>query len=379
MIYSKLVIFLNLFFLVSCSSISINKQIKQEVLKEDEEIKNQSEFLISSLAAASRKLHDIAWPIMALNIDSCPNSRINAFGIMAIHINNLLLSLQSSFPAASPANLEDNNSFKYPMIISVANKSPADRGEIIEGDQIISINNHIANYKNYKSLLDEAAIEGVLKIRVKRDNKEFLFNLRSEVICGHPVQTMISPIPNAYADGSKIYITIATLDFVKDNQEIAFLIGHELAHNIYHYKGDPLYESNGNPIPVEEKPSLQKITDLLVFQTEAKETEADLYGVEFATKAGIPQNKVANYFRRLSIYMPQLMKDSFFRMHPGNARRVKDIESKLKALQNEQSDVNFIKNDVLRNIILRFLRNMLLMATVIFCLGWEIHARGHNK
>ena len=67
-----------------------------------------------------------------------------------------------------------------------------------------------------------------------------------------------------------LHITIATFDFVKDDQELAFLIGHDLAHNVYHYKGDPLYESNANPIPVEEKPSLQKISDLLIFQTEEK-------------------------------------------------------------------------------------------------------------
>ena len=51
---------------------------------------------------------------------------------------------------------------------------------------------------------------------------------------------------------------------------------------------------------------------------------------------GISQNKVVNYFRRLSIYAPELMKDSFFRMHPGNARRVTEIEEKIKALQSEQ-------------------------------------------
>ena len=53
-----------------------------------------------------------------------------------------------------------------------------------------------------------------------------------------------------------------------------------------------------------------------------------------AIKAGIAQDKVANYFRRLTIYMPQLMKDSFFRMHPGNAKRVADIERKLKELKS---------------------------------------------
>jgi Zn-dependent protease with chaperone function len=308
--------------------------INKEAPEEQKEIKAQSKFLISSISGASRKLHDIAWPIMMSNIDVCLNSKINAFGLMVAHMDDLPLYLHSSFLAASPITLEVNNDASiFPMIVSVANNSPADRAKLMEGDIILSINNKTVNYKNYKILLDESAISGKLNIKIKRFKQEFSYELNSESICGYPVQAMISPIPNAYADGSKIYITIATLDFVKDDQEIAFLISHELAHNIFHYNGEPLYESKGNPIPIEEKPSLKNITDLLILQTEKKETEADLYGVEFAIKAGIAQDKVANYFRRLSIYMPQLMKDSLFRMHPGNARRVADIEFKLKALK----------------------------------------------
>ena len=335
MIYNRLIVFLTLLFFASCSSISSYKEINKEVLFEEKEIKEQSKFLVSSLAETSRKLHDIAWPIMKSNIDSCLNAKINAFGLMVSHIDDLPLSLSSSFYAASPKSIENDN-FLFPMIVSVANNSPAHRSQVMEGDLIISINNSLASKGNYKALLDDAAIKGILKISIKREQKEIMHNIKSEVICGYPVQAMISPIPNAYADGSKIYITIATFDFVKDDQELAFLIGHELAHNVYHYKGDPLYESAANPIPVEESPSLQKISDLLIFQTEEKEIEADLYGVGFAIKAGISQNKVANYFRRLSIYMPELMKDSFFRMHPGNARRVTEIEEKIKVLQNEQ-------------------------------------------
>ncbi len=335
MIYNRLIVFITLLFFISCSSISSYKSVNKAGLIEEKEIKEQSKFLVSSLAEKSRKLHDIAWPIMKSNIDSCINAKINAFGLMVSHIDELPSSLNSSFYAASPKNIE-NDIILFPMIVSVANNSPAHRSQVMEGDLIISINNSLVSKENYKALLDEAAIKGILKITIKRQQKEILYNLISEVICGYPVQAMISPIPNAYADGSKIYITIATFDFVKDDQELAFLIGHELAHNVYHYKGDPLYESAANPIPVEEKPSLQKISDLLIFQTEEKEIEADLYGVEFAIKAGILQNKVANYFRRLSIYAPELMKDSFFRMHPGNARRVAEIEKKIKALQSEQ-------------------------------------------
>ena len=334
MIYYRVITLLFLSLSVSCSSISSYKIINKEGFEEGQEITEQSKFLVSSMANASRKLHDIAWPIMISNLDSCQNSKINAFGLMIAHLEDIPSSLAPSFYTASPINSLINSKADLPMIVSVAKDSPADRAKIMEGDLVMSINNIIVSYKNYKRLLDDAAIKGSLKIRIKRLEEEILYELDSELICGHPVQAMISPIPNAYADGSKIYITIATLDFVKDDQEIAFLIAHELAHNIYHFKGEALYESQGNPLAIEEKPSLQKITDLLIFQTEEKETEADLYGVEFAIKAGIAQDKVANYFRRLTIYMPQLMKDSFFRMHPGNAKRVADIERKLKELKS---------------------------------------------
>ena len=334
MIYYRVIALLFLSLSVSCSSVSSYKIINKEGFEEGQEIKEQSKFLVSSIANASRKLHDIAWPIMISNLDRCQNSKINAFGLMIAHLEDIPSSLASSFYAASPINSLINSKADLPMIVSVAKDSPADRAKIIEGDLIISINNSIVSYKNYKRLLDDAAIQGSLKIRIKRLEEEIIYELESKLICGYPVQAMISPIPNAYADGSKIYITIATLDFVKDDQEIAFLIAHELAHNIYHFKGEALYESQGNPLAIEEKPSLQKITDLLIFQTEEKETEADLYGVEFAIKAGIAQDKVANYFRRLTIYMPQLMKNSFFRMHPGNAKRVADIERKLKELNS---------------------------------------------
>jgi len=334
MIYYRVITLLFLSLSVSCSSISSYKIINKEGFQEGQEITEQSKFLVSSMANASRKLHDIAWPIMISNLDSCQNSKINAFGLMIAHLEGIPSFLAPSFYAASPINSLINSKADLPMIVSVAKDSPADRAKIMEGDLVMSINNIIVSYKNYKRLLDDAAIKGSLKIRIKRLEEEIIYELDSELICGYPVQAMISPIPNAYADGSKIYITIATLDFVKDDQEIAFLIAHELAHNIYHFKGEALYESQGNPLAIEEKPSLQKITDLLIFQTEEKETEADLYGVEFAIKAGIAQDKVANYFRRLTIYMPQLMKDSFFRMHPGNAKRVADIERKLKELKS---------------------------------------------
>ena len=340
MISNKVLILILICFFSSCSSIPSLSKIEGSYSNEHEKVEmyKQANFLVASMASASRKLHDIAWPIMKANVNVCINARINAFGLMVADPNDLQSSLKPSFLSASPHVLKnDNSSSNLPMIVSVANGSPANNANIMEGDFILSIDNILVNYRNYKTLLIKAAKQGKLKIVVKRLNKDLSYSLNSELICGYPVQPMVSPIPNAYADGSKIYITIATLDFIKDDQEAAFLISHELAHNIVHYNGKGLHEIEAKPISINDTPSLQSIGDLFIFQSGAKETEADLLGIEYAIKAGISQDKVANYFRRLSLYMPQLMDESIFRMHPGNAKRVTEIERKLKILNNKYS------------------------------------------
>ena len=53
------------------------------------------------------------------------------------------------------------------MIVSVANGSPANNVNIMEGDFIVSIDNELVNYKNYKNLLIQAA-KNALKIEVQR-------------------------------------------------------------------------------------------------------------------------------------------------------------------------------------------------------------------
>jgi len=292
----------------------------------------QSNTVIAEIASASRKIHDISWKIMKANKNYCDNARINAFGIMVASSKDLDLELRPSFFAASPDYKSNSKNKKddLVMIVSVAEESPASKIGLKEGDFILNINGNNYNNNSYKKLLNAAAENNYLDLTILRNEEKLNFSLNSEIICGYPVQTMLSPIPNAYADGSKIFITIATLDFIKDDQELAFLIGHELAHNIVHYEGKGMPEVKALPLPLNDSPIIRNVSDLFIFQSGKKETEADMLGVEYVLRAGIKQDKAANYFRRLSIYMPILMKDSMFRMHPGNIKRADQIENKAK-------------------------------------------------
>jgi len=315
----------------SCATLEEGNLITNNFNYEKETLLQGNE-VVSAVSSANRRLHDIAWQIMKTNKEFCLKANINAFGLMVASYEDLDVSLHPSFWAAAPnINNNHNKNFKeFPMIISIAHNSPAEQIGLLEGDLIYSISGNKNLKNNFRSLLKKAENNNFLNITVLRNEKHYTYELKAETICGYPVQIMISPIPNAYADGSKIFITIATLDFIKNDQELAFLIGHELVHNIYHYEGNAISESEVYPLTLTDSPSIRSLSDIFVFQTGKKESEADLLGVEFVLRAGIKQDKAANYFRRLSIYMPILMKDSFYRIHPGNIKRAAEIDIKVK-------------------------------------------------
>ena len=331
----KNIILLAVYFLISsCITVQEDNLILNNLPYQAEETLQGNE-VVSAVSSASRKLHDISWQIMKANKNFCIKAKINAFGFLTASYDDLDASLQPSFWAAAP-NISKNynkNFIEFPMIISVASNSPAEKIGLLEGDLIYSISGNKNLKNNYRSLLKNAEDNNFLNITVLRNEKHYTYELKSEIICGYPVHTMISPIPNAYADGSKIFITIATLDFVESDQELAFLIGHELIHNIFHYEGNGISESESLPLTITDSPSIRSLGDIFVFHTGKKESEADLLGVEFVLRAGIRQDKAANYFRRLSIYMPILMKDSLYRIHPGNIKRAAEIDIKAKTFK----------------------------------------------
>ena len=47
----------------------------------------------------------------------------------------------------------------------------------------------------------------------------------------HPIIRRSGEV-NAYADGQDVFVTIGMLDFVKSDEELQFIIAHEIAHNI---------------------------------------------------------------------------------------------------------------------------------------------------
>ena len=220
--------------------------------------------------------------------------------------------------------------------ILIAKGSPAYHAGLLKNDIILEIND-----KSTKNFRKELAFilenRKGFTLKVLREKKEILVRLIGVQSCSYNVQVLPSGFPNAFADGKKVFITMAAVKLAKTEDELAFLIGHELAHNILHYKTFDANEANLLAIDYLDKPKIRQIKNILVWSNEDREIEADIEGMHLAFKAGFSLENVNDYWRRLSVFNPELIKKSI-NIYKSNAYRAALINKTLKKLKEDSNE-----------------------------------------
>ena len=316
--------------LLSCSKDNFNDLVESEI--EKKEILLQKKIVISEMSNASIILHKVSWPILLHNTHICKKSKIFSYGFIIAMKNDLPKSSRDAYVAIYDnwEKIDLNKTNLLPKVISVAKDSPAYKAGLLSGDEIISINN---NTKLREEIYLSSSERKKLSIKIKRNQIIFNVIIDGIDICGFNVQPLASGSPNAFSDGQKIFVTIAALKLAKSNDEIAFLVGHELAHNIFHFKGKGTPESETLPISFQDKPKYRRAYDIFMWPSLDKEVEADIEGIRLAYNAGYDLKNAANYWRRLSIFNPNLISDTPSMIYKGNAFRASTIESIIKKLK----------------------------------------------
>ena len=336
-----LFIFCTITFLVSCSA-NVNKSYNTEVsIAEEKEILVQKKILINEMAKASIKIHKITWPILLANKQKCKDNKKKSYGSLFADVNDLPKEDKKIFLTLFNSNIDPRYFNKYqvdgfPIILSVAKDSPAYNAGLLKNDIILEIN-ETNTQKFRKKLLFVLESEKNLKFKILRGKKESRVNMTGIKSCSYTVQVLPSGSPNAFADGEKIFITMAAIKLAQTKDELAFLIGHELAHNILHYKNFDASEANLLAIDYLDKPKIRQIKSILVWSNENREIEADIEGMHLAFKAGFSLENVNDYWRRLSVFNPELIKKSV-NIYKSNAYRAALINKTLKKLKDKTNE-----------------------------------------
>lgn len=175
----------------------------------------------------------------------------------------------------------------------------------------------------------EGRLRAVLR-RISDGGSEICRNLSNgkKIGCNYPIKLLDGDDVNAFADGSAVYINSGLLRFVESDDELALVIGHELAHNLLGHRE----KKTANAL-------LGAVIDVAILAStgvdsqgtfanagagtfsQGFEAEADYAGIYLARAGGFDITQAANFWRRMGMEHESGLIKKFNSTHPSTPER----------------------------------------------------------
>lgn len=265
---------------------------------------------LTALTDMDQRVARVSRALSETNADLCPVVRQSAG--WALHAASQY-SPQLRSHARSRFGLEG----ALPGVLAVPAGSAAAAAGLQEGDLILSVNTQRLdpgaerNEPGFEELeaniavLDRAFAAGATHLGIRRGAVEMSFILQPHRACGYDVQLNPSNELNARADGRRLYISTALAGFTQSDDELAIILGHELAHHVLRHRewsdvGGAGREGNDTRA---------------IGGSGTREQQADRVGLYLSARAGYETAIAPAFWRRFGAFnwrvrYPQLRHDS---------------------------------------------------------------------
>ena len=149
----------------------------------------------------------------------------------------------------------------------------------------------------------------------RRDGADQSVRLTPHRGCGYDVQLDPSDELNARADGKRLFITTAMAGFTATDDELALILGHELAHHVLGHRGWHEAETRGRE--TQTVPALSGTAG-------GTERQADRVGLYLAARAGFDPAIAPAFWRRFAAFNWRVRYPGW--NHPSAEARARDLE-----------------------------------------------------
>lgn len=274
---------------------------------------------------------------MNLGINSAPSNRATSLFTIAAMLWLLMLLTAcnqpiTQYPLPSPEEIAAEESLQHQLISSVAAKGGAPR----------PWRRNKMSGKRFDRVAD----------RVEKAGAEICQELglpQQGMRCYFYFQTKRGDDINAYADGERIFVLSGMRRFLESDDELALLLGHELAHNMMgHIPArqnnalvgllvgaalEGVAASGGYNLPgtMEDSAALGSLTFSHEF-----EKEADYVGLYIASRAGYNTEKAIRMWQRLSVEDPEGLYGSI--THPSNPERAAVLKKTIQEITSKRKE-----------------------------------------
>ncbi|HFB54341.1 MAG TPA: hypothetical protein ENJ46_00335 [Hellea balneolensis] len=204
-----------------------------------------------------------------------------------------------------------------PKVLLVRENSVAARAGVKIGDVFLDDKGKVGS--DHRK--DPVRVGDVLHVR--RDGKalDLVVDQAAPEICDYDINLNFSTAINAFANGRSITVTAAMMDFAIKDEELALVLGHELAHNTMHH----VRKAVVNTI----------LSGFATRYTRPFEAEADYVGLYYTTRAGYDIDGVEEFWRRLGVQSPKTVVRA--KSHPSTPARLLSIRLTAEEIADKKS------------------------------------------
>ena len=319
---------------------------------------------IETLADRAGKLKDLAFPILASNVEACGKRVRPSIGASWITEADL-----GGWPNEHRAVAKRHFGVsRRPVLDHVVDGGPAADAGLRRWDTIVAVDGrHLrsggGDQSDIAMIVESGADDGRMEITYERDSETASVIVIPVTACDVGVALAEDEQPNAFADGRNVYLTKG-LYWAEPDVGLQVIVAHQLAHILEgHVRKEQTRQAVGAAADVGVTVA---VNTLLVFGaifltlagadvdlpeepidtgwffaelagrmfTHRDEREADELSLVMLERAGVPAEAVVDFWRELAAEPADLV--AFGDRHPTNAERLGRLDAALARILDER-------------------------------------------
>ena len=231
-----------------------------------------------------------------------------------------------------------------PTVVHVIAGGPAEQAGARKGDILKAINGiDIADAKALENAGNTWVPGTPVRITLERNRTPATITIIPETGCKYPVSLSPEQIINAFADGKRVLIARGMMAFARDDNELALVVSHEMAHNAMKHI-DAQKQNMGLGM-------IADIATVLLSRGQVSntnfagmaasaysqefESEADYVGLYLMANAGLTIDDAPRFWRRMAAANPHSIKTSHSASHPSTSYRMVALEQAVKEIKGK--------------------------------------------
>lgn len=297
--------------------------------------------------AMQNRLDKVAGTLQIHNADLCRKRVRHLFGFSAT--NKYSYSPLLTQTASETAGLGERL-----QVTNVISGSGAEKAGVQTGDILLTIEGlpvpqgRSAESEVVKMLSPIVSKKTAVTMTVSRQGYQQQLVVPLTLSCGFRVELGHTDHVNAYSDGNRILVTRGMMRFAKTDNELAYVIGKEMAHNVLNHARTLKTKATNRKIIdnlIQFDSQTYRYTISTKPMTRQFDTDSDILGLAMALRSGYEIDSAVHFWSRLIQAYPSSNPTAYTAIHPNSQARldlmpksisrIKIAEERRKALQHQ--------------------------------------------